>query len=90
MRRLIICRVHHGDKDDIIPVRASQQMVRALEHAKAPNIKFTRYPDLMHDSWTAAYGNIEVYKWMLQHKRHVKGDEKVVPEDNKVILSTEV
>jgi hypothetical protein len=59
-------------------------MVRALEKAGAPEVRFTRYPDLMHDSWTAAYGNAEVYKWMLGHKRRVEGDEKVVPEENKV------
>lgn len=62
-------------------------MVRALEKAGAPEVELTRYPDLMHDSWTAAYSNGEVYKWMLEHKRRVKGDEKVVPEGNKAYLS---
>lgn len=81
--------VHHGDKDDIIPLKASQQMVRALERAEAPEVKFSRYPDLMHDSWTAAYNDLEVYKWMLQHKRQVKGDEKVVPEENLVTVASE-
>jgi hypothetical protein len=61
-------------------------MVDALKKAGAPNVQFTRYPDLMHDSWTAAYGNPEVYKWMLETKRHVKGDEHVVPEDNMVTV----
>lgn len=63
-------------------------MVRALEKAGAPEVEFTRYPDLMHDSWTAAYANIDVYRWMLRHKRQVKGDEKVVPEENKVAVGT--
>lgn len=64
-------------------------MVRALERAEAPEVKFSRYPDLMHDSWTAAYNDLEVYKWMLQHKRQVKGDEKVVPEENLVTVASE-
>jgi hypothetical protein len=51
------------------------------------SVIFTQYPDLTHDSWTAAYGNPEVYKWMLRNRRHVKGDEHVVPEENKVIVS---
>lgn len=65
-------------------------MVRALEHAGAPEVMFMRYPDLKHDSWTEAYNNPEVYRWMLEHKRTVKGDEESVPEENKVVLSRDL
>ncbi|KAI1630089.1 hypothetical protein EDD37DRAFT_645810 [Exophiala viscosa] len=82
--------IHHGDLDDIIPVQASQKMARALEHADAPEVKFSRYPELRHDSWTEAYNNPEVYRWMLQHKRTVTGDEEAVPAENKVVLSGEL
>ncbi|EHY55940.1 hypothetical protein HRR83_006679 [Exophiala dermatitidis] len=78
--------IHHGDLDDIIPLRASQKMVTALQKAGAPDVNFTRYPDLKHDSWTAAYNNPEVYRWMLGHRRQVKGDEEVVPVENKVVV----
>ena len=84
---MTVRRVHHGDKDDIIPVVASLKMVRALEDAKASEVRFTRYPDLMHDSWTETYNDLEVYKWMLQRCRNVGGDEKVVPDENKVAVS---
>jgi predicted peptidase len=80
-------RVHHGDLDDIIPLKASREMVDALKKAGANEIQFTRYKDLMHDSWTAAYNNIEVFKWMLEHRRPEKGDERVVPEGNKVPIA---
>jgi predicted esterase len=76
--------VHHGDLDDIIPLRASQQMVEALEKAGA-DVKFTRYPDLSHDSWSAAYSNLEVYRWMSGCKRTIKGGDIFVPETNKSI-----
>lgn len=79
--------VHHGDQDDIIPVRASMRMVDALEKVGAEEVEFTRYPDLMHDSWTAAYGNPEVYRWMLRCRRTVTGDEVAVPEEDKVVLA---
>lgn len=82
-------RVHHGDQDDIIPVQASLRMVEALEKANAKEVEFTRYPDLMHDSWTAAYSNPQVYRWMLGRRRTVKGDEEGVPADNKVVLPRE-
>ena len=80
-------RIHHGDKDDIIPLQASQQMVDALEKAGAEEIQFTRYPELMHDSWTAAYNNPDVYRWMLDRRRQVQGDEKVVPDANKTTVA---
>ena len=78
-------RVHHGDLDDIIPLQASQQMVQALEEAGA-EVKFTRYPSLLHDSWSAAYSNLEVYQWMFDCKRAFKGDGIVVPEANKSVV----
>ena len=65
-------------------------MVNALEKVKSPEdpaVIFTRYPDLMHDSWTAAYGNSDVFRWMLETKRTAKGDEKVVPDGNKSIVA---
>jgi len=45
---------------------------------------FTRYPDAAHDSWTAAYGNVEVWMWMLGHRMKGAGEGVVVPEANKV------
>ncbi|RYP17045.1 hypothetical protein DL765_004744 [Monosporascus sp. GIB2] len=79
--------VHHGALDDIIPFKASKQMVDALTKAGAPEIQFTRYPDLMHDSWTAAYDNPEVYRWMLNTRRRVKGDEVSVPKQNRTVVT---
>ncbi|OAP60972.1 hypothetical protein AYL99_05974 [Fonsecaea erecta] len=81
--------VFHGDRDDIIPVRASIQMVNALEKADAKEVKFKRYPDLMHDSWTPTYNNPDLYRWMLSHRRDVKGDEEGAPAENKVVLDQE-
>ena len=59
------------------------QMVEKLKEVGA-DVIFTVYPDVMHHSWTAVYGDIEVYQWLLECKRKIKGDEKAVPEGNKV------
>lgn len=75
-------RVHHGDLDNVIPLQTSQQMVQALDEAGA-EVKFTRYPSLLHDSWSAAYSNLEVYQWMFGCKRAFKDDDIVVPEASK-------
>ncbi|KAH9906897.1 alpha/beta-hydrolase [Xylariomycetidae sp. FL2044] len=79
--------VHHGELDDIIPIPASDAMVKALKQVGAPDVQFTRYPRVMHDSWTRTYNNPDVYRWMLEKKRVTHGDEKAVPEWNKVIVS---
>jgi len=58
----------HGDKDNLVPIRLTQNIVDALKKQKAP-VKFTVYPGVGHDSWTATYDNPELYTWMLQQKR---------------------
>ena len=60
--------VFHGEKDDRVPVAASAQMVGVLKQVGG-NVKFTRYPDAGHDSWTQTYAHRALYDWFLQHKR---------------------
>ena len=80
--------VHHGERDDIVPIDASKEMVDALAKAGAPEVKFSAYTEDGHDSWTRAYSNIEVFKWMLGHQRKRNGQKEkdgvVIPEENKV------
>ena len=44
----------------------------ALKDVDAVEVKFTVYPEAWHDSWTEAYDNPELYKWLLEHKRKAK------------------
>ena len=60
--------VFHGAKDDVVPLRASQEMVDALKQA-GNEPKFTIYPETGHDSWTETYNNPAVFEWFLSHKR---------------------
>ncbi|KAI4223457.1 MAG: hypothetical protein LQ349_007429 [Xanthoria aureola] len=83
--------VHHGERDDIIPISASEKMVEALlREVDAREVRFSRYPEAAHDSWTRAYGDVEVWRWMLGRRRVDGGKEVgevegvVVPEGNKV------
>ena len=61
--------IFHGEGDNLIPVEASTQMVKALKSAGAKDVKYTGYPDLTHDSWTEAYNTPELWKWMLEQKK---------------------
>jgi predicted peptidase len=60
--------VFHGAKDPIVPLARAEAMVKALEKLKG-NVKFTVYPDALHDSWTATYDNPEVWEWLFAQKR---------------------
>jgi predicted peptidase len=61
--------VFHGAKDELVPLQASQEMVDALKQV-GNEAKFTIYPDLGHDAWTATYNNPAVFDWFLSHRRH--------------------
>lgn len=63
--------VFHGDKDTAVPIERSEMMVNALKRQKG-NVKFTVYPGVGHDSWTATYDNPELYKWLLEQSRSAK------------------
>lgn len=60
----------HGERDEVVPARSTQQMVEALRAQEAP-VKFTLYPELEHDSWTLTYENPELYEWMLGQRRQL-------------------
>ena len=65
--------VFHGEKDPVVPIKRSEEMVDALKSAGG-DVKFTRYPEAGHDSWTESYNNQALYDWFLQHKRGEKVD----------------
>ncbi len=67
--------IHHGANDDIIPAKASQMMYDALLAAGAQHVKLDCHAAMMHDAWTAAYNDVKVYQWMLDHRSAVAVDD---------------
>ncbi len=57
----------HGAKDPVVPVWRSQQMVRAVKEAGG-EVKYTEYPEAMHDSWTEAYADKDAIKWLFKQR----------------------
>jgi len=57
--------VFHGAKDNVVPVKASEDMVSVLKKCGS-DVKLTIYPEANHDSWTETYNNDELYKWFLE------------------------
>ncbi len=60
--------VFHGEKDDVVPIEESEKIVNFLKEENG-KVKFTKYPNLKHDSWTITYDNPELYNWLL--KQHL-------------------
>ena len=60
-------RTYHGDKDDIVPVKGTRDMVKALEDIGG-NIAYTEYKNVMHSSWVNAYTDRELLPWMFEQR----------------------
>lgn len=63
--------VFHGAKDNVVPVKASEDMVSALRKCGS-DVKLTIYPEANHDSWTETYNNNDLYKWFLEQSLNKK------------------
>ncbi len=60
--------IFHGAKDPVVEPAYSKKMFDVLTRIGG-NVKLTMYPDAQHDSWTAAYADPELWKWLLAQKR---------------------
>jgi len=60
--------IFHGAKDEAVPFKTSEQMVKSLRKAGGEPV-FTVYPEAGHDSWTESYENPKLYEWLLQQSR---------------------
>lgn len=60
--------IFHGAKDPVVEPAYSQKMFDVLTKLGG-HVKLTMYPDARHDSWSAAYDDPELWKWLLAQKR---------------------
>lgn len=58
----------HGEKDPTVSVEGSRRMVAALKAAGA-SPRYTEYPGVGHNSWSAAYATDELWDWMFAQRR---------------------
>ncbi len=56
----------HGSLDPVVPPRESELMYNAFK-AGGGNIRLWIYQGLQHDSWTRAYDEPELPRWLLSH-----------------------
>jgi acetyl esterase/lipase len=57
----------HGSEDNVVPPRESELMFDAFK-ASGGHIRYWVYQGLKHDSWTRAFGEPELPRWLLAHR----------------------
>lgn len=60
--------IFHGDADSVVSVDLSRKIVQALKDAGG-NPKYTEYPGVDHDSWTATYRDPDLIEWLFAQSR---------------------
>jgi len=58
----------HGEADPVVPVHATQEMISAVEKAGGKPAA-TYFPGVQHDSWTKAYNDPELIRWMFEQRQ---------------------
>jgi predicted peptidase len=59
--------VFHGGADPVVPVSESRKMVEAIK-AAGGGVRYSEYEGVGHNSWDMAYGEAEIFPWMLGQK----------------------
>jgi len=58
----------HGDKDGVVPVSGSREMVEALKKAGG-SPKYNEFPGVGHAAWGPAYATEGLWEWMFEQKK---------------------
>jgi predicted peptidase len=61
-------RAYHGDQDPVVPLAPHVACIEALK-AAGGTASLTVYPGVGHDSWTPAYNDPELMRWLLAQKQ---------------------
>ena len=54
----------HGADDTVVPPEESRRLHEELKKAGA-NVRYTEYPGVGHNAWDRAYGEADLFTWML-------------------------
>jgi predicted peptidase len=57
----------HGDKDTAVKTQRSRDMIAALK-AAGGSPKYTEFPGVGHNSWSATYADPKMYEWLFEQR----------------------
>jgi predicted peptidase len=61
-------RAYHGDQDPLVPVARQQAPIAELQR-QGGTASLTVFKGVGHDSWTSAYEDAELWRWLLGQAR---------------------
>jgi predicted peptidase len=61
--------VFAGGRDPAVPVQFFYPGLNELERLGHSEVRFTIHGDVGHDVWERVYGGVDVYDWLLSHRR---------------------
>jgi len=60
----------HGQKDNVVPISRAREMVIALAKAgHAPELRYTEYPGVTHNSWAQTFKRADVFEWLFAQRK---------------------
>lgn len=60
----------HGQSDRVVPVSRGREMISALTEAgHHPELRFTEYPGVGHNSWTRTFARRDVFEWLFAQSK---------------------
>ena len=61
--------IFHGDKDDVVPIKYSEQMVEAFQNFYvSAEVNYTVYGNVGHNSWDNAFSEPELLPWLFRQR----------------------
>ena len=60
--------VFHGSNDQAVPVTESRKIVEALKNAGNPNVNYTEFENVGHDSLSRALGEPKLIEWLSSQR----------------------
>lgn len=61
----------HGAADPVVSVKNSRDAVAKLKELGA-DVRYSEYPQVLHNSWIQAYDEPEFFTWLFSHQRPSK------------------
>ncbi len=60
----------HGQKDKVVPISRAREMVVALtKSGHAPELRYTEYPGVGHNSWSRTFKRADVFEWLFRQRK---------------------
>ena len=62
--------IFHGQSDGAVPIQRNREMIAALAEAgHHPELRYTEYPKVGHNSWTQTFRRDDVFEWLFSQQR---------------------